>query len=193
MAACKVSVRPLQIRKNGSSIHETGTYPTTVSCTTVCDFQTAEMTPPLTPAASCDSFQPSVVAQSLHFYDYLRATYSYHPPCDFDLSTVTLPLNRGDIILVHSVHSNGWADGTLLDSGRRGWLPTNYCQPFDPDQLRNLMRATTSFWDSFKDCAEGQSAAPNSQELVRGVIAGVRCFLVSRSSSNSEHTVRVGN
>ena len=148
------------------------------SCTSADNHNITDLTPPLTPAASYDGYGRSAMKQSLHFYDYLRAAYPYHPPWNSDSSTVTIPLNKGDIVLVHSVHSNGWADGTLLDSGRRGWLPTNHCEAFDPESLRDLMRATTTLWDAVKDCCEDRYASLNSRELMRGVIAGVRCFLV---------------
>lgn len=51
---------------------------------------------------------------------------------------------EGDVILVHYIHSNGWADGTLLASGARGWLPTNYCDAYDPEDWRNLLTALLS-------------------------------------------------
>ena len=112
------------------------------------------------------------------FQSYLRAFYPFHPKCDTDSSTVTLPLNRGDVILIHSVHTNGWADGTLLSSGARGWLPTNYCEAYDNHPVRNLLKALTTFWDIVRSANSGALEIFGSQDYVRGLVAGVRCLLV---------------
>src|SRR5436305_3602061 len=58
---------------------------------------------------------------------FMRAFYAFNPPYNPDSTTVTLPLSVGDIVMIHNVHVNGWADGTTLGTGGRGWLPTNYC------------------------------------------------------------------
>ena len=131
------------------------------------------MTPPLTPHDSELSFE-----RRTDFQTYLRACYPYRPEYHQSLTTVTLPLNSGDIILVHSVHSNGWADGTLLVSGARGWLPTNYCEGYDSEAIRNLMKALTVFWDLIKGSSIGGLDPFRNTDYVRGLVAGVRCLLV---------------
>lgn len=90
-----------------------------------------------------------------------------------------MAIKQGDVILVHSVHPNGWADGTLLGSGARGWLPTNYCEPYDHPTIRNLLNALTHLWDLVRDGEGGNLAAFTKQDYVRGMIAGIRFFLVS--------------
>lgn len=117
-------------------------------------------------------------AEPSGFHTYLRACFSYHPTCDDSSSTVTLPLNLGDIILIHSVHTNGWADGTLLSSGARGWLPTNYCEVYDLQPVRNLLKAMTRFWDLIGGISNGSLEFFGSHDYVRGLVAGVRCLLV---------------
>ena len=99
---------------------------------------------------------------------------------------MTLPLNQGDIILIHSVHTNGWADGTLLDSGHRGWLPTNFCEGYEPEPLRNLLMALTHFWDIVKACGEHNFNPFSNQDYTRGLIAGVRNLLVDAGCLNRE-------
>ena len=79
---------------------------------------------------------------------------------------------------MHSVHPNGWADGTLLGSGARGWLPTNYCEPYDHPTIRNLLNALTHMWDLVRDGESGNLSAFAKQDYVRGMIAGIRFFLV---------------
>lgn len=134
---------------------------------------TGQMTPPLTPHDPEMSFE-----RRTDFQTYLRAFYPYEPDDHQRLTTVTLPLNSGDVILIHSVHSNGWADGTLLLSGARGWLPTNYCEGYDSEPIRNLMKALTVFWDLIKGSNVGGLVVFRNSDYVRGLVAGVRCLLV---------------
>ena len=133
--------------------------------------QNGQMTPPLTPSES--SFERH------DFQTYLRAFYPYHPSFEEGSSTQILPLNSGDLILVHSIHTNGWADGTLLISGARGWLPTNYCDGYDNEPVGNLLRALTAFWDLIKSSNDGGMTSFQHSDYVRGLVAGVRCMLVS--------------
>lgn len=117
------------------------------------------------------------------FHNYLRAFYHYSPTSTVssstDESSITVSIKQGDVILVHSVHPNGWADGTLLASGARGWLPTNYCEPYDHPTIRNLLTALTHLWDLVRDGENGDLIAFTKQDYVRGMIAGIRFFLVS--------------
>jgi hypothetical protein len=117
------------------------------------------------------------------FHHYLRAFYPYHPTSTVSSSTeessITVSIDRGDVILVHTVHPNGWADGTLLASGARGWLPTNYCEAYDHPTIHNLLNALTHLWDLVREGESGNLVAFTKQDYVRGLIAGVRYFLVS--------------
>ena len=135
--------------------------------------RTGQMTPPLTPLDSEMSFE-----RHANFHTYLRASYPYRPDYQQGLTTVTLPLNSGDVILVHSVQSNGWADGTLLVSGDRGWLPTNYCEGYESEPIRNLMKALTVFWDLVEGSSIQGLVVFRNSDYVRGLVAGVRCLLV---------------
>jgi len=145
----------------------------------------SEISPPLTPRTSKEELaqqQQQQPAQPV-FHNYLRAFYHFHPSSTVssstDESSITVPINQGDVILVHSVHPNGWADGTLLASGSRGWLPTNYCEPYDHATIRNLLNALTHLWDLVRDGENGDLLVFTKQDYVRGMIAGVRFFLVS--------------
>lgn len=142
----------------------------------------SHMSPPLTPRSSRDTLadQPSQPV----FHNYLRAFYHFHPTSTVssstDESSITVPINQGDVILVHSVHPNGWADGTLLASGARGWLPTNYCEPYDHPIIRTLLNALTNLWDLVRDGENGDLVVFMKQDYIRTLIAGVRFFLVSK-------------
>ncbi|EMD60161.1 hypothetical protein COCSADRAFT_249427 [Bipolaris sorokiniana ND90Pr] len=146
------------------------------------------MSPPLTPKCSTEAMAPQQSQQQQQqqqqpqFHNYLRAFYHYNPTSTVssssaDESSITVAINQGDVILVHSVHPNGWADGTLLASGARGWLPTNYCEPYDHPIIRNLLTALTYIWDLVRDGENGDLVAFSRQDYVRGMIVGVRLFL----------------
>lgn len=134
----------------------------------------SQMTPPTTPNGSQEALlqQPRPL-----FSNFLRAFYPFHPNYDNSDNTVTLPLNEGDVVMVHSIHHNGWADGTLLLSGARGWLPTNYCNPYEPEWMRNLLNALLNFSGVFSQASFATHEMTGNQEFIRGMIAGVRYLL----------------
>lgn len=137
------------------------------------------MTPPATPVSPQDAadLQP---AQGL-FHNYLRAFYPFDPAANVTTSDESLlmatSIKSGDLILVHSVHANGWADGTVLSTGERGWLPTNYCEAYDHPYLRNLLNAMTQFWDLLGANEDANLSTFVRQDYIRGLIAGVRYLL----------------
>ncbi|RAH84102.1 ras guanine-nucleotide exchange protein [Aspergillus japonicus CBS 114.51] len=176
----KRHIAPLKIEKGHSNFHMNRSYSAQ---------HRLEMSPPLTPYNGGDdsSEKPRNV-----FHNYLRAFYPYHPSGNVSPSTVTLPLDQGDIILVHSVHTNGWADGTLLDTGARGWLPTNYCEAYDQQQMRPLLKALTDFWDIIRGGCRLAVNETGNQDLVRGLIAGVR-YLLQKSECLTRDCMLVTN
>jgi hypothetical protein len=150
-----------------------------------------QMSPPLTPKGSKEAFSPREEQSGMSiFHNYLRAFYPFHPSSTVssagDESSITVPINQGDVILVHSVHPNGWADGTLLTSGARGWLPTNYCEPFEPLEIRILLNSLTNLWDMVRSTEHESLLVFSRQDYVRGMIAGVRSFLVDISTKFAE-------
>ncbi|KAK0336974.1 Ras guanine nucleotide exchange factor bud5 [Friedmanniomyces endolithicus] len=115
------------------------------------------------------------------FHNYLRAFYPFDPSTsdmggEEDL-LMTASMKPGDLILIHAIHANGWADGTVLTSGERGWLPTNYCEAYDHPHLRNLLNAMTQFWDLLGANDDANLSAFVRQDYIRGLIAGVRHLL----------------
>jgi len=139
----------------------------------------SQITPPATPNGSQENLSIQMeTSQPPVFHNFLRAFYPFHPTYAISDTTVTLPLNEGDVILVHSIHTNGWADGTLLVSGARGWLPTNYCEAYEPEHMRNLLKALLNFWDLLRSGMSSDNEVFGNQEFMRGIIAGVRYLLV---------------
>ncbi|KAJ4347565.1 Ras guanine nucleotide exchange factor bud5 [Ascochyta clinopodiicola] len=156
----------------------------------------SQISPPLTPTTVGDSTTDQLPAQPV-FHHYLRAFYHYVPASTVssstDESSITVAIQQGDVILVHSVHPNGWADGTLLGSGARGWLPTNYCEPYDHPTIRNLLNALTHLWDLVRDGESGNLDAFTKQDYVRGMIAGVRFFLERTDCLSRDSTLIVAH
>jgi hypothetical protein len=144
------------------------------------------MTPLATPNDSQEDLSQQIEAPHRVFHNYLRAFYPFHPTYTVSDTTVTLPLDRGDVILVHSIHTNGWADGTLLISGARGWLPTNYCKAYGPDPMRTLLKALLNFWDLLRSCNASDNEVFGNEEFMGGIIAGIRYLLVRIT-----HTIHV--
>lgn len=175
----KPHIPPLKISKSNSNLSDSTNDPKTIQNRLDSTWVSSEMTPPLTPHDTQDTNMEQLEAPRPVFHNYLRAFYPFHPAGNVSPSTVTLPLDQGDIILVHSVHTNGWADGTLLDSGNRGWLPTNYCEAYDQLPMRPLLKALTDFWDIIRGGCGSSLKDFGNQDLMRGPIAGVRFLLVS--------------
>jgi len=181
-----VQVAPLYIYKDRSrdssndSQHNSDYSHRKNSQTSSSGFHT-QMTPPATPNGSQEALLEQMESPQPIFHAFLRAFYPFHPTYAVSDSTVTLPLNEGDVILVHSIHTNGWADGTLLVSGARGWLPTNYCEAYEPDSMRSLLKGLLNFWDLLRSTSglSSDNEVFGNQEFMRGIIAGVRYLLVS--------------
>ncbi|ATZ49519.1 hypothetical protein BCIN_04g06560 [Botrytis cinerea B05.10] len=180
-------VAPLTIHKgrprgnsNASSSKHKRNTSSRSSIQTASTGSQSQITPPATPNGSQENLNQMEPPPPV-FHSFLRAFYPFNPEYAVSDSTVTLPLNEGDVVLVHSIHTNGWADGTLLVSGARGWLPTNYCEAYDPDSMRNLLKALLNFWDLLRSGLTSDSEIFGNQQFMRGIIAGVR-YLLEKSN-----------
>lgn len=143
------------------------------------------MTPPETPI-SPELHHPELNYERSRtpeplFHNYLRVLHAFDPTTDpttnGDEDSITVAIKQGDLVLVHSIHENGWADGTLFSSGHRGWVPTNYCEPYDHPYIRNLLNAMTQFWDLLEESESASFKTFMRQDYIRGLIAGVRYLL----------------
>ncbi|KAF2166789.1 hypothetical protein M409DRAFT_54573 [Zasmidium cellare ATCC 36951] len=141
----------------------------------------AHMTPPETPMSPSPDFETTLASPQSLFHNYLRAMHPFDPSADSmpgdDASQSAVAIRPGDLILVHCIHANGWADGTVLNTGNRGWLPTNYCEAYDHPYLRNLLNAMTQFWDLLGANEDANLSTFVRQDYIRGLIAGVRYLL----------------
>lgn len=160
-----VHVAPLRIRKSQKDLYHSA----------------EEATPKVDHRPGYDKQLPEEpLSPRPRFQNFLRASYPFQPQDQFSSTSVTIPLTAGDIVLVHSIHTNGWADGTLLETGARGWLPTNYCEPYDYATMRPLLKALTEFWDIIRSDAESCAELHRTHDYMRGMVAGVR-FLLEKS------------
>lgn len=139
------------------------------------------MTPPETPMSPSPDLDSQFPPPQSLFHNYLRAMHAFDPSADSmpgdDASQSAVAIRPGDLILVHCIHANGWADGTVLNTGNRGWLPTNYCEAYDHPYLRNLLNAMTQFWDLLGANEDANLSTFVRQDYIRGLIAGVRYLL----------------
>ncbi|KAI9884572.1 MAG: hypothetical protein M1823_003644 [Watsoniomyces obsoletus] len=119
---------------------------------------------------------PSLLRPSPAARHFLRAFCSFEPE-ESSSTTITLSLLEGDLIMVHSVHTNGWADGTRLASGARGWLPTNYCDVYEPEAIKTLLDALREIWARLRTEDATQGRFEPDETFVRGMIEGVRWLL----------------
>ncbi|KAE9982313.1 hypothetical protein EG328_010973 [Venturia inaequalis] len=156
----------------------------------------SQISPPVSPKRSREMLQLSMDEPEATFHNYLRAFHDFHPEIPAsstgtEKSSVTVPINQGDVILVHSIHPNGWADGTLLASGARGWLPTNYCEAYYHPSIINLLNSLTRLWDLVRS-GEGQNLmAFTRQDYAHGMLAGVRFFLTTNGCLSGDDALIV--
>ncbi|KAL9572231.1 hypothetical protein ACKAV7_003614 [Fusarium commune] len=139
------------------------------------------MASPATANRSQEDLSPRHIPPTI-FHNFMRAFYPFNPGYPVSDSTVILPLNEGDVILIHSIHPNGWADGTLLTSRARGWLPTNYCEAYEPEDMCNLLKALLNFYELPHGPAINKRLIFGNQELIKGIIDGVRFLLEERTN-----------
>ncbi|KAI1179785.1 ras guanine nucleotide exchange factor domain-containing protein [Nemania sp. FL0916] len=185
-----LQVAPLALTKSRSGASDAGSqydYMTDAS-ESVCS--PSQLTPPSTPNEPREEVVIQPPPPRPVFYNFLRAFYPFQPACTVSDSTITLPLNEGDVVLIHSIHTNGWADGTLLATGARGWLPTNYCEAYDPEEMRNLLNALLNFWDLLRSTITDEQDIFENQEFMKGIIAGVR-YLLERTHCLTRETATI--
>lgn len=152
--------------------------------------QPGEVAPSLAHSQSEAQDERFTGASRSEFHNYLRAFFPFRPPSTISPSSVTLSLEAGNVILVHSIHTNGWADGTLLDTGARGWLPTNYCEGYDHFSMRPLLKALTEFYEMIRNRDDDSLDIFYNPDSMRGLIAGVR-FLLEKSECLTRDSILV--
>ena len=122
---------------------------------------------------------------------YLRALHSFKPSAHETTGSVCLELEPSQIIQVHTLHSSGWADGTLLANGNRGWFPSNYCEPYTLSAMRPLLSAAALLHATVRSgrLNHYQAAVACIVSGVRGLLVGTDCL--TRESDIIKRDARV--
>ncbi|KAL9050006.1 MAG: hypothetical protein Q9162_006888 [Coniocarpon cinnabarinum] len=105
---------------------------------------------PLTPAFSFGSDSSSSASEPDPYPFVFWAFFDYVPDQALSADHIILTFKAGDLILVHEIQPHGWADGTLLTTGERGWLPKNYCKSYNEGRLMSLLLAVAAVEGSLK-------------------------------------------
>lgn len=113
-------------------------------------------------------------------FSFLRATHS------FDAQTLAmtqatssdiLSFEEGDLVILHAIHASGWGDASVLFSGKRGWIPTNYFTAYAEFSMIPLLSAVLSLAqcssmaiseDRKRNAAEGQQYSHQTVGSVGG-------------------------
>lgn len=148
--------------------------------------QDARATRSLTLHEAYENLAVEPTAKPTHFHHYLRGLHAFVPDGAQNSLSVNLPFDENDIMLIHSVLANGWADGTLLTNGQRGWVPTNFCTPYEREEIKKLMTALTDLWDLVHAPKFDHSKPFNTQDVMQSFIAAVRYLLVCCRSRSFE-------
>ncbi|PSK34427.1 hypothetical protein B9Z65_8753 [Elsinoe australis] len=125
---------------------------------------------------------------------YIRALHDHIPtstPAQKSrrAATKTVTVRQGDVILVHLTNANGWADGTVLNSGDRGWLPANYCEPYDHEFIRVFFHGLTNIWTAgARDNQVASWRGPRRDE-VQTLVSGVKYVLDRTKCLRREDTI----
>ncbi|KAK9376001.1 ras guanine nucleotide exchange factor domain-containing protein [Lipomyces chichibuensis] len=121
------------------------------------------------------------------YHPFLRATHSFDQSAlESSVAGGCLDFEAGDLILLHSFHATGWGDGTNIATSKRGWIPSNYCEPYDVQQVRPLLVAVLNVLVNPRP-----EDARSSQIAVTTIVSGVRSLLDGTDClSQDSHLVR---
>lgn len=131
-------------------------------------------------------------------YPFLRALHSFDATTlhssgtDEDPSSICLSFVEAELILLHSIHPSGWGDATILATGSRGWIPTNYFVPYSEPKMVPVLSAVLNFVLAPKT---QPLPKPNDSEFtfapaaISTIVAGVRSLLESCNSLTRDSPV----
>ncbi|CAN6643886.1 hypothetical protein TRVA0_020S00980 [Trichomonascus vanleenenianus] len=116
--------------------------------------------------------------RALHAFDPLSLPANASAP-EEDVTEICLRFDEGDIALLHSVHASGWGDATLLTTGSRGWIPTNYFVAYSDPKVVPLLSAILNFVINPKplELHGNSSGFTFSQGAITEIVSGVRALL----------------
>lgn len=123
-------------------------------------------------------------------YPFLRALHSFDSTSlsaevadpEEDPASICLSFQESEIVLLHSIHPSGWGDATILSTGVRGWIPTNYFTPYTEPKVTHLLTAVLGFVLNPKSqpltrTGDSEVQFSFSQSSITSIVAGVRSLL----------------
>ncbi|KAK9353016.1 ras guanine nucleotide exchange factor domain-containing protein [Lipomyces doorenjongii] len=128
------------------------------------------------------------------YHPFLRATHSFdRSALESSVAGGCLDFEAGDLILLHSFHATGWGDGTSLATNKRGWIPSNYCEPYDVQQVRPLLVAILNVLVNPRpeDARSSQIAVTTIVSGVRSLLDGTDCLSQDSHLVRESKTIRV--
>ncbi|ODQ66944.1 ras GEF [Nadsonia fulvescens var. elongata DSM 6958] len=156
------------------------------------------------------SFQASSLSNSLKRYSSSMGQHENKNEYEYeedeedeydDPTSTCLSFQKNDTVILHSLDPSGWGDATILLTGQRGWIPTNYFEIINHDSLNHLMSSILRFVIVPKsqpinyrgeDPDDKEKTKVNittnghdgieytfSQRAISSIISGVRSFLKS--------------
>lgn len=141
--------------------------------------------PLLPPQANHPNIDPDA-AQLTTDSPFLRALHSFdasslsseNNEIEESASAICLSFQESEIVLLHTIHASGWGDATILSTGVRGWIPTNYFATYTDSKMASLLSAVLSFSlnpksEQLPDSEEHTFA----QSSISNIVAGVRSLL----------------
>ncbi|CZR43733.1 uncharacterized protein FPRO_07350 [Fusarium proliferatum ET1] len=78
---------------------------------------------------------------------FVRTRYAFEPPAAPSAITHVLSFGPGELAIIHHIEPSGWGEGNILKTGRRGWIPSNYCLLYSPEPMRPLLQTMIPFSD----------------------------------------------
>ncbi|GAA6009704.1 uncharacterized protein JCM10292_003626 [Rhodotorula paludigena] len=111
---------------------------------------------------------------------WVRALYGYN-----GTDSSSLSFRQGDVIEVLSTLESGWWDGVVLQSGTRGWFPSNFVEKIGEDEA---MLAAGRGGDSRRGSVASSASRQLSQsyedgEFAAGLVSGFGTFNLGGSLS----------
>lgn len=79
---------------------------------------------------------------------FVRTRYAFEPPAAPSAITHVLSFGPGELAIIHHIEPSGWGEGNILKTGRRGWIPSNYCLLYSPEPMRPLLQTMIPFSDA---------------------------------------------
>lgn len=127
-------------------------------------------------------------SQPIAGYPFLRALHGFDASSlvsdvsdpEEDPANICLSFQESEVVLLHSIHPSGWGDATVLSTGTRGWIPTNYFTPYTDSKVTPLLSAVLSFAINPKShpvSTEKNGEFTFSQSAITNIVAGVRSLL----------------